>query len=242
MTGQVLAGQGVAGQGKTGTVVLVHGAWLDGSAWREVLLPLAHEGYRVRAAQLPFKSFEGDVASLELLLDHIEGPVLLVGHSYAGAVISAAGNHPKVQALGYVCAFAPEPDEVFGAQLGMHPAASKVTIGPDASGYMWVDAEYASDALGHDLHRGVIHLLVATQKPVSYKIFEAKLSDPAWKRKPSSYLVTTEDRILSPDTQRVLAGRIGARVEEVAASHLVLLSQPEAVAKFVRASAEALAG
>ncbi len=232
----------MAGERKTGTVVLVHGAWADGSVWRDVLIALAHEGYSVRAAQIPLKSFEADVAAVELLLDRVEAPVLLVGHSYAGAVVSAAGNHPKVRALGYVAAFAPEADEVFGALMTMNTPHTKMVLGPDASGFLWVDAEYVADALGHDLHRGVINLLVATQKPVSYKLFESKLSDPAWKRKPSSYLVTTEDRILREETQRTLAGRIGARVEEVAASHLVVLSQTEAVARFIRNSAATLPG
>ncbi len=227
---------------KPGTIVLAHGAWMDGSGWREVLIALAHDGYKVRAAQLPLKSFEGDVAALELLLDHVEGPVLLVGHSYAGAVISAAGNHSKVRALAFVTAFAPEADEVFGSLMTMNPPASKASIGPDASGYIWIDADYAADAIGHDLHRGVINLAVSVQKPVSYRIFEAKLSDPAWKHKPSHYLITTEDRIFNPETQRTLAARIGARVEEVAASHLVVLSQPEAVAAFIRNSVGAAAG
>ena len=226
-----------------GTIVLVHGAWSDGSSWTNVLVPLAHEGYTVRAAQLPLKSYEADVAAVELLLNHlnhIDGPVLLVGHSYGGAVISAAGNHAKVQALAYVCAFVPEADEVFGSLLSMHPGKSQMTVGPDANGFMWIDAEYAADALGHDLHPGVIHLAVAVQKPVSYKLFESKLSDPAWKRKPSAYLVTTEDRILAPETQHALAKRIGARTEEVAASHLVTLSQPDAVVQFLRTSAATL--
>ena len=223
-----------------GTIVLVHGAWSDGSTWTNVLLPLAHDGYTVRAAQLPLQSYEADVAAVELLLNHVEGPVLLVGHSYAGAVITAAGNHAKVQALAYVCAFAPEADEVFGSLLSMHPAKAQMTIGPDANGFLWMDAEFAAHALGHDLHRGVIHLAVAVQKPVSYKLFESKLSDPAWKRKPSAYLVTTEDHILAPETQHELAKRIHARTEEVAASHLVLLSQPDAVAQFIRTSAATL--
>ena len=232
----------MAGERSKGTIVLVHGAWSDGSSWSGVLGPLAQEGYTVRAAQLPLKSYEADVAAVELLLNHIEGPVLLVGHSYGGAVISAAGNHAKVQALAYVCAFAPEADEVFGGLLSMHPAKSQMTVGPDANGFLWIDAEYAADALGHDLHPGVIHLAVAVQKPVSYKLFESKLSDPAWKRKPSAYLVTTEDRILAPETQHMMAARIGARVEEVAASHLVTLSQPEAVVEFLRTSAATLQG
>ncbi len=226
---------------KKGTIVLVHGAWSDGTIWREILLPLAHEGYSVQAAQIPLKSFESDVAAVELALDHVEGPVLLVGHSYAGAVTSAAGDHPKVKELAFIAAFAPEAGEVFGSLLAMHPAEAKMTIGPDASGFLWMDAEFGANALGHDLHRGIIHLAVAVQKPASYKIFESKLSDPAWKRKPSSYLIATEDRILAPETQRVLAKRINARTEEVAASHLVVLSQPEAVTQFVRNSAVSLA-
>ena len=230
----------MAGERRQGTIVLVHGAWMDGTSWKDVLIPLAHEGYTVRAAQVPLKSYEGDVAAVNLLLDRVEGPVLLVGHSYSGAVTSAAGNHPKVKALAYIAAFAPEADEVFGSLMSMHPAAVPMTLGPDASGFLWMDAEFAADALGHDLHRGIIHLAVAVQKPASYKLFEAKLSDPAWKHKPSSYLVTTEDRILAPETQRVLARRIGARTEEVAASHMVPLSQPDAVAQFLRTSAAAL--
>ncbi len=230
----------MAGERRQGTIVLVHGAWSDGSVWKDVLIPLAHEGYTVRAAQVPLKSYEGDVAAVNLLLDHVDGPVLLVGHSYSGAVISAAGNHPKVKALAYVAAFAPEADEVFGSLMSMHPAAVPMTLGPDANGFLWLDSAFAADALGHDLHRGIIHLVVAVQKPTSYKLFEAKLSDPAWKHKPSSYLLTTEDRILAPETQRTLAGRIGARTEEVAASHLVPLSQPDAVAQFIRTSAAVL--
>ena len=174
---------------KPGTIVVAHGAWLDAGAWRDVLIPLAHEGYRIRAAQLPFKSFEGDVAAVELLLDQVAGPILLVGHSYAGAVVSAVGNHPKVSALAFVAAFAPDADEVFNSLLQMHPSPSKAVLGPDASGYLWIDADYAADALGHDLHRGILNLAVATQKPVSYRIFEAKLAKPAWRSKPSSYLI-----------------------------------------------------
>ncbi len=231
----------MAGERNKATIVLVHGAWSDGSVWTNVLIPLAHEGYTVHAAQLPLTSYEADVAAVELLLDHVDGPVLLVGHSYAGAVISAAGNNPKVQALVYVAAFAPEADEVFGSLASRHPAEAPMTVGPDANGFIWMDGAFAADALGHDLHRGIINLAVAVQKPVSYKLFEAKLSDPAWKRKPSAYLVTSDDRILAPETQRELAQRIGARTEEVAASHLVQLSKPDVVVQFIRTSAASLA-
>ncbi len=230
----------MADQPGKGTIVFVHGAWCDGSVWTKALMPLAHEGYRIHAAQLPLGTFVGDVAALTLLLDHVEGPVLLVGHSYAGAVITAAGNHDKVKALAYVTAFAPDEDEIFGTITSMFPAQAKLDLQPDSQGFLWLNADFAANALGHDLHRGMINLTVAVQKPTSTALFGASLKNPAWKHKPSSYLITTEDRILAPETQHALAKRINARTEEVAASHLVVLSQPELVAQFVRNSLQAV--
>ena len=199
-------------------------------------MPLAHEGYAVRAAQLPLISYEGDVSAVNDLLDQVEGPVLLVGHSYAGAVITKAGNHEKVKALAYVTAFAPEDGEIFGTISSMFPAEHQLAITPDAHGFLWLDAEFASKALGHDLHRGIINLMVVAQKPTNVALFGVSLTAPAWKTKPSSYLITTDDKIIAVETQRALAERIGARVEEVFASHLPQLSQPEAVTQFVRNS------
>jgi len=223
-----------------GTIVFVHGAWCDASVWSNVLMPLAHEGFRIHGAQLGLESYAGDLAALNGLLDHVEGPILLVGHSYAGAVITAAGNHEKVKALAYVTAFAPEAGEIFGTIMGMFPAEEQLTLAPDSRGFLWLTAEFAGRALGHDLHRGVINLAVALQRPTNAAIFGESLSNPAWKTKPSAYLVTTDDKILSPETQHALAKRIGARTEEVAASHLVHLSQPQAVTDFVRTSAQSL--
>lgn len=219
------------------TLVFVHGAYCDGSVWTKALMPLAHEGFRIHTAQMPLESFEGDVASLTRLLDHADGPILLIGHSYAGAVITAAGNHEKVKALAYVCAFAPEEGEVFASLISMNPSKYPPTVGPDPQGFLWLQADWAAEALGQDLHRGYLNLAVATQKPVQSAIFGQSLTNPAWKHKPSAYLITTEDRVLLPETQHTLAKRIGARTQEVAASHLVLLSQPEVVADFVRTSA-----
>lgn len=225
---------------KKGTIVLVHGAWSDGSIWKDVLLPLAHAGYAVRAAQIGLESYAADVKAVERLLDQVDGPVLLVGHSYGGAVISSAGNHAKVKGLAYVTAFAPEAGEVFGSLMSMHPAKVQMNLSPDAQGFLWMTSAFAADALGHDLHRGVIHLAVAVQKPTNAAVFGETLQEPAWKTKPSAYLVTSDDRILAPETQRELAKRIGARMEEVAASHMVVLSQAEAVANFLMTSAEQL--
>ncbi len=222
------------------TLVFVHGAYCDGSIWTKTLMPLAHEGFRVHTAQMPLESFEGDVASVSRLLDHAEGPILLVGHSYAGAVTTAAGNHEKVKALAYICAFAPEEGEVFGSVVSMNPTGYPSLAKPDPQGYLWLEADWAAEALGQDLHRGFLNLAVATQKPIQSSIFGQSLRSPAWKDKPSSYLITTEDRVIAPATQHILAKRISARVQEVAASHLVLLSQPEAVTDFVRTSALAM--
>ena len=229
-------------QSKKPTIVFAHGAWCDASVWAKVLMPFAHEGYPVRAVQLPLESYEGDVAALNLLLDETESPVLLVGHSYAGAVISNAGNHEKVKALAYVTALAPEDGEIFGSITTMHPAESQLAITPDSRGFLWLDADFAAKGLGHDLDRGVINLLVVSQKPTSASLFGASLTGPAWNNKPSSYLVTTDDKILAPETQYALAKRIRAHVEEVAASHLVPISQPEAVTQFIRNSLGALEG
>ena len=225
-----------------GTIVFVHGAWCDGSVWTKALMPLAHEGFKIHTAQLPLQTFAGDVDALNTLLDHVEAPVLLVSHSYGGAVATAAGTHEKVKALAYVTAFTPEPGEVFGGITGMFPAKDQLALQPDARGFIWMDAEFGGKALGHDLHRGMINLMCVTQKPTNVAIFGATLDVPAWKTKPSTYLVTTDDHILAPETQHALAKRIGAKVTEVAASHLVVLSQPEAVTEFVRESAGMLVG
>ena len=223
-----------------GTIVFVHGGWCDGSVWTKALMPLAHEGFRIHTAQLPLKSFASDVEALTALLDHVDAPVLLVAHSYGGAVVTAAGTHENVKALAFVAALTPEAGEAIGSITAMFPAEEKMTITPDARGLLWMDADFAVKALGHDLHRGYLNLLSVTQKPMNVAVFGGTVDEPAWKTKPSAYLLTTEDKILAPATQRALAERIGARVTEVAASHLVLLSQPEAVADFVRASAAML--
>jgi pimeloyl-ACP methyl ester carboxylesterase len=218
-------------------IVLVHGVWSDGSAWRDVITPLAHAGHNVYAAQLPLTSFDGDVAALERLLDHVVGPVVLVGHSYGGAVITAAGDHEKVKKLVYICAFAPQQREKLGSLLEIHPPAAQVQMGPDQHGFVWATAPVMADAVAHDVHRGVVNFAVAVQKPYAHKLFEASISNPAWQRKPSSYLITTEDRILNPKTQHLLADRIGATRREVASSHLVLISHHAETADFILESA-----
>ncbi len=221
------------------SIVLVHGVWCDGSSWREVLTPLAHAGHKVYAAQMPLTSFDGDVAALERLLDHVVGDVVLVGHSYGGAVISAVGGHEKVKMLVYLAGLAPDAGESIGSGLTRNPPAAQMHMGPDQHGFVWATAELVSDAIAQDIHRGMVHFAVAVQKPYAHKLFEARLPNPAWKLRPTAYLVATEDRILNPKTQRAFAERMGAKTREVASSHLVIVSHPDEVVDFIQ---DAVAG
>jgi len=214
-------------------IVLVHGAWSDGSTWTEVIKELGHKGYQVHAAQMSLASFDEDVAATMRTINHADGPVVLVGHSYGGGVISAAGNHPHVQKLVYITAFAPEPDQVFGSIMGLHPPAARIEMKPDAEGFVWADAAGFQDAMAHDVHRGLINLAVAVQKPFAGSIFEASVPNPAWQTKQSWYLVTTEDRILNPKTQHAMAKTIKATTREVATSHMPLLAKPSAVVDII---------
>lgn len=221
------------------SVLLVHGVWCDGSIWREVITLLTHQGFSVRAVQIPLTSFAEDVAAVNRALDHAEGPVVLVGHSYGGAVISEAGNHLKVQKLVYITAFAPQPGEVFGEIMGRNPPAAQVEMQPDAHGFIWATSDQFQDAIAHDIHRGLVNLAVAVQKPFATAIFEASVAKPAWQSKPSWYLVTTEDRILNPETQREMAKQIKATMKELATSHMPLLSNPQAVADIIAVAVQA---
>lgn len=222
------------------TIVIVPGAWSDGNSWRAPLVALAKAGYDVRAAQLPLTSFEDDVRTLSRLLDRIETSVTLVGHSYAGAVITAVGTSHKVRSLAYVCAVAPDSGEKLADLFGRHPTKATTQPSADAAGFLWLDEAFVADALAHDLDAAAVRLVVAAQKPINGAFYNATVDAVGWKNKPTAYLVTTEDRILSPETQREMATRIHAHVEEIDASHLVHLSRPDAVARFVRAHVESL--
>lgn len=219
------------------TIVLVHGVWSDGSIWREVITLLGHKGHKAVAAQIPLTSFEEDVAATKRLIDHQDGPVILVGHSYGGAVISEAGNNPRVTKLVYITAFAPDAGQKFGELMMENPPAAHVELKPDAEGFVWATAPVLQDALAHDIHRGLVNLAVAVQKPFAIKLFESSIKNPAWKSKPSWFLVTTEDRLLNPKTQHAMAKRINATVKETPSSHLAPVSKPEAVAEIIEEAA-----
>ena len=221
------------------SIVLVHGVWSDGSVWREVITLLVHQGFPVVAAQIPLTSFEEDVAAVNRALDNQQGPVVLVGHSYSGGVISEAGNHPKVEQLVYIAALVPQPGEVLGAILGKNPPAARVEMQPDKHGFIWATSAQYQDAMAHDIHRGLANLAVAVQKPFAGAIFGASVEKPAWQSKPSWYLIATEDRILNPTTQREMAAAIHAQVRETPTAHMPMLSKPEAVASIIVEAAQA---
>ncbi len=221
-------------------IILVHGVWSDGSTWRGVIAALARAGHPVYAAQMPLTSFDGDVAAVERLLDHVVGPLLLVAHSYGGAVISAVGGHEKVKKLVYLTALAPESGEPFGSLLMLNPPAARVELSPDQHGFIWATPAVFADAIAHDLHPGQVQLAVAMQKPYAHKLFLSSVSAPAWKTKPSAYLITTEDRIFSPKTQYMLAERIRATTREIAGSHMVITAHPDEVASFILDAAAGL--
>jgi pimeloyl-ACP methyl ester carboxylesterase len=222
------------------SIVLVHGAWLDASAWREVIPALLQAGHTVHGVQLTLTSFEQDVRATRRVLARAGDEVTLVGHSYAGAVITAAAaDQPRVTKLVYIAALAPEANEVFGSILGIDPPRAKFDLTPDADGMTWITADAMHDGLGQDVPFATIALLAAVQKPYAARLFLESLRAPAWRTRPSWYLVATEDRVLSPGTQRMLARRIGATVREVPTSHLPFLAQPQAVIDIIE---EAVAG
>ncbi len=221
---------------KMQNIVLVHGAFADGSSWKPVADLLIKDGYKVAIVQHPMTSLEDDVAATVRILDRQDGPVVLVGHSYGGAIITEAGNDPKVAALVYVAAFAPDAGEVLGALLEKTPPAS-TGIAPSKDGFLFLDpAVYAADFAG-DLPKAQGDFLALSQMPVASKAFGTPIGAPAWKAKPTYGIVATEDRMINPDLERMMYKRAKALVTEVKGSHVVFLSQPRAVADVIEDAA-----
>jgi pimeloyl-ACP methyl ester carboxylesterase len=214
-------------------VVLVHGAFVDGSSWRAVYGLLTGDGYHVAVVQNPNLSLPGDVSSTRLIIDAQDGPVVLVGHSYGGAVITEAGNHDKVTALVYIAAFAPDAGESVKA-LGGDPDApgSPIVAGP--GGFLFQDRAKFHNSFGADLPAADAEFMANSQVPWAVDAMTGPVTEPAWRSKPSWYLIATEDRMIPPSAQRGMAQRAGATTVEVAASHAVYMSQPHAVAALIR--------
>lgn len=230
-----------AGQSQKPAIVLVHGAFADGSSWERVIPILQRDGYTVTAVQNPLSSLATDVETTKRLIDAQTGPVVVVGHSYGGAVITgAAAGNPNVKALVYVAAFAPEAGEPIGAYGQKYPVPLDKALRPDAAGFLYMDRAQFHSVFAADIPAVDARVAAATQKPIIGSAFGATVDKAAWKDIPSWYLVTQNDRALHPDLQRFYAKRMGARVTEVKSSHVPFLSHPAVVARLIEQAAGAV--
>ena len=219
-------------------VVLVHGGFVDGSGWQGVYDDLARDGFHVRIVQNPTLSLEGDVVATHQVLDELDGPAVLVGHSYGGAVISQAGTHPNVAALAYIAAFAPDKGESVGTLTAdPAPGAPVPPILPPRDGFLYLDRDKFYGSFAADLPAQTAAFMADSQVPWAVDAAAGTVTEPAWRHKRSWYLVATEDRMIPPAAQRAMAERAGATVVEVIGSHAVYVSQPAAVAGLIRQAA-----
>ncbi|MHA6203558.1 alpha/beta fold hydrolase [Dyella soli] len=217
-------------------IVLVHGAFVDGSGWRAVYEILKKDGFHVSVVQEPLTGLAEDIAATRRIIDQQTGPVVLVGHSYAGSIITDAGTDPKVRALVYVAAFQPDANESIGQLVSKFaPPNDAVQATPD--GFLYVDPAKFHATVAADLPPSAIEYLANSQQLVSAKVFAAQTSVAAWRVKPSYAILTTQDHAINPELQRWMYKRSGAKVTEVNASHAVYASQPDAVARVIETAA-----
>ena len=220
------------------TIVLVHGAFADGSSWERVIPILQRDGYTVIAVQNPLASLAGDVETTKRVIDAQQGPVVLVGHSYGGAVITeAAAGSPNVKALVYIAAFAPEVGEPIGAFGEKYPTKLGAGLRPDAAGFLYIDRAQFRELFAADVPAAETAVAAATQKPIIGTVFAASVSQAAWKTIPSWYLVAQNDHAINPELERFYAKRMGATTVEVASSHVPFLSHPAEVARLIEQAA-----
>ncbi len=220
-------------------VVLVHGGFVDGSGWEGVYDELKDD-FNVSVVQNPTLSLEGDSDATKRIIDAQDGPVVLVGHSYGGAVITEAGNDPNVAALVYIAAFAPDKGESVNTLLeGFPQDGPQPPILPPQDGFLFLDREKFHDSFAADVDADRAAFMADAQVPWGVEALGGTISEAAWASKPSWYLIATEDRMIPPPAQHEMSGRIGATVEEVGASHSLYVSQPAAVAEVIKKAAAA---
>jgi len=220
------------------TIVLVHGAFADGSSWERLIPILQRDGYTVVAVQNAMATLAGDVETTKRVLDAQKGPVVAVGHSYGGAVITgAAAGSKNVKALVYIAAFAPEANEPLTAFGAKYPAALGKGLRPDAAGYLYIDPAQFHDLFARDLPVADTRVMAATQRPIQGKIFDQAVPRAAWKTIPSWYLVTQDDQAINPGLERFYAKRMGATTQEIKGSHVPFLTHPADVARLIEQAA-----
>jgi pimeloyl-ACP methyl ester carboxylesterase len=226
----------------TKNIVLVHGGFVDGSGWEGVYSLLKKDDYNVAIVQNPTISLAGDVAATKLVINEQDGPVILVGHSYGGAVITEAGTDPQVVGLVYITAFAPDKGESVNSLIkNPPPDASVPPILPPRDGYLFLDKSKFRASFAGDVEAEKAAFMADSQVPWGVQALAGEISEPAWKSKPSWYLLATEDRMIPPPAQRFMSERAGSTVVEVAGSHAIYVSQPNAVAALIKQAAQGAA-
>jgi pimeloyl-ACP methyl ester carboxylesterase len=219
-------------------IVLVHGGFVDGSGWAGVYNILRQKGYNVAVVQNPTKSLAEDVAFTKAAIDSLKSEVVLVGHSYGGVVITEAGTHPQVTDLVYIAAFAPDKGESVSSLIANPPPGAAVPpILPPQDGYLFLDRAKFAASFAADVEPGMASFMADSQVPWGVDALAGAVSEPAWKTKPSYYLVTSDDKMIPPPAQRKMAERAKARVTEVQASHSVYVSKPREVAEIIEKAA-----
>jgi pimeloyl-ACP methyl ester carboxylesterase len=220
---------------RTTTVILVHGAFVDGSGWAGVHRILRNDGYQVIVVQNPTTSLADDVAVTRRAIAAAEGNVILVGHSYGGVVITEAGGDPKVSALVYIAAFAPDQGEsVSSLNANAPPGAPALPILPPVDGFLILDKTKFPAIFAADVEPDTSRFMADSQVPWSVQALEGKISSPAWKTKPSWYLIPQDDRVIPPAAQRTMAGRAHATIREIPGSHAVYVANPNAIAALIK--------
>jgi len=222
---------------QTGSVILVHGAWADGSCWSNIILPLRRHRMNVIAAPIPLTSLSDDAAALRRAIERTSGPVILAGHAYAGAVIAAA-DHDRVKSLVYIAALAPDEGETVADvfyRAAPHPRAPH--LAPDADGLIWMPEEGFANAVAHKASSDQLAIAAAVQRPIAVQCIQEKTLAPAWKTKPSWYLIAEEDRMILPETQRFMADRMSANIQSHAVDHTPMHTAPEIVVDIILAAA-----
>ena len=223
------------------SIVLVHGAFANASGWDAVIRILQQKGYDVSAVENPLSSYEADIEATKRLIDGQKGPTVVVAHSYGGAVMTGAASSPNVKALVYIAAFANDVDEPLGGLLEKYPSKALTAFVPDAAGFLTIDRAKFHDIFAQDLPLHETNVMAVTQKPLNSSAFKAMTTFAAWRNVPSWFVVAQHDNVINPDLERFFAKRMGAKITEINASHVVFMSHPREVAEVIESAARAVA-